>query len=94
MGVFFVIFLLAGSRLMVRQVRYLVGLLHRFSQKDLSHSVELDSKDEFGDIARAVADSPTSRLTTDHQGASASLRYGTGAGAVSGETHEVGVGDT
>ncbi|QFI55922.1 methyl-accepting chemotaxis protein [Aeromonas simiae] len=57
MGVFFVIFLLAGSRLMVRQVRYLVGLLHRFSQKDLSHSVELDSKDEFGDIARAVADS-------------------------------------
>ncbi|ENY71334.1 methyl-accepting chemotaxis protein [Aeromonas diversa] len=57
MGVFFVVFLLAGSRLMVRQVNYLVSLLHRFSQQDLSHRVELNSKDEFGDIARAVSHS-------------------------------------
>jgi methyl-accepting chemotaxis protein len=57
MGMVFVVLLMAGSRLMVKQVRYLVSLLERFSQKDLSHRVELASKDEFGDIAKAVAHS-------------------------------------
>lgn len=57
MGVFFVIVLMAGSRLMVRQVHYLVSFLQRFSQQDLSHKVELTCRDEFGDIARALANS-------------------------------------
>ena len=39
---------------MVKQVHYLVGLLERFANKDLSHSVLLKSRDEFGDIAKAV----------------------------------------
>ncbi len=55
MGVVFVVLLLTGSRLMVKQVHYLVGLLERFANKDLSHSVLLKSRDEFGDIAKAVA---------------------------------------
>ncbi|MGE6194670.1 methyl-accepting chemotaxis protein [Aeromonas media] len=57
MGVVFVVLLLTGSRLMVKQVHYLVGLLERFARKDLSHSVLLKSRDEFGDIAKAVAHS-------------------------------------
>ncbi|MFM4965756.1 methyl-accepting chemotaxis protein [Aeromonas bivalvium] len=57
MGVVFVVLLMGGSRLMVKQVRYLVSLLDRFAQKDLSHRVELASRDEFGDIAKAVAHS-------------------------------------
>ncbi len=57
MGVVFVVLLLTGSRLMVKQVHYLVGLLERFARKDLSHSVLLNSRDEFGDIAKAVAHS-------------------------------------
>ena len=57
MGVVFVVLLLTGSRLMVKQVHYLVGLLERFANKDLSHSVLLKSRDEFGDIAKAVAHS-------------------------------------
>ncbi|MBL0607346.1 methyl-accepting chemotaxis protein [Aeromonas caviae] len=57
MGVVFVVLLLTGSRLMVKQVHYLVGLLERFANKDLSHSVQLKSRDEFGDIAKAVAHS-------------------------------------
>ncbi|WP_421187502.1 methyl-accepting chemotaxis protein [Aeromonas sanarellii] len=57
MGVIFVVLLLTGSRLMVKQVHYLVGLLERFARKDLSHSVLLNSRDEFGDIAKAVAHS-------------------------------------
>ena len=51
MGVVFVVLLLTGSRLMVKQVHYLVGLLERFARKDLSHKVLLKSRDEFGDIA-------------------------------------------
>ena len=47
MGVVFVVLLLTGSRLMVKQVHYLVGLLERFANKDLSHSVLLKSQDEF-----------------------------------------------
>ena len=57
MGVVFVVLLLTGSRLMVKQVHHLVGLLERFANKDLSHSVLLKSRDEFGDIAKAVAHS-------------------------------------
>ena len=57
MGVVFVVLLLTGSRLMVKQVHYLVGLLERFANKDLSHSVLLKSRDEFGDIAKGVAHS-------------------------------------
>ena len=45
MGVVFVVLLLTGSRLMVKQVHYLVGLLERFANKDLSHSVLLKSRD-------------------------------------------------
>ncbi|PTT51268.1 methyl-accepting chemotaxis protein, partial [Aeromonas sp. HMWF014] len=43
MGVIFVVLLLTGSRLMVKQVHYLVGLLERFARKDLSHKVLLKS---------------------------------------------------
>ena len=57
MGLLFVVLLLTGSRLMVKQVHYLVGLLERFARKDLSHRVLLKSRDEFGDIAKAVAHS-------------------------------------
>ena len=57
MGIVFVVLLLTGSRLMVKQVHYLVGLLERFARKDLSHKVLLKSRDEFGDIAKAVAHS-------------------------------------
>ena len=41
MGLLFVILLLTGSRLMVKQVHYLVGLLERFAKRDLSHKVLL-----------------------------------------------------
>ena len=57
MGLLFVILLLTGSRLMVKQVHYLVGLLDRFAKRDLSHKVLLKSRDEFGDIAKAVSHS-------------------------------------
>ena len=57
MGVVFVVLLLTGSRLMVKQVHYLVGLLVRFDNKELCHWVLLKSRDEFGDIAKAVAHS-------------------------------------
>ncbi|PKQ81530.1 chemotaxis protein [Aeromonas sobria] len=57
MGLLFVILLLTGSRLMVKQVNYLVGLLERFAKRDLSHKVLLRSRDEFGDIAKAVSHS-------------------------------------
>ena len=58
MGVIFVVLLLTGSRLMVKQVHYLVGGCWSVSPtKDLSHSVLLKSRDEFGDIAKAVAHS-------------------------------------
>ncbi|PJG57705.1 methyl-accepting chemotaxis protein [Aeromonas cavernicola] len=56
-GLLFVILLMTGSRLMVKQVRYLVGLLERFAKRDLSHKVQLKSSDEFGDIAKAVSHS-------------------------------------
>ena len=52
MGVVFVVLLLTGSRLM-GQTHYLVGLLERFA-RDLSHSVLLKSRDEFGDIAKVA----------------------------------------
>ncbi len=57
MGLLFVILLMTGSRLMVKQVHYLVDLLERFAKRDLSHKVLLKSRDEFGDIAKAVSHS-------------------------------------
>ena len=57
MGLLFVILLMTGSRLMVKQVHYLVDLLERFAKRDLSHKVLLRSRDEFGDIAKAVSHS-------------------------------------
>ncbi|WP_421210103.1 methyl-accepting chemotaxis protein [Aeromonas sp. 602396] len=57
MGLLFVILLMTGSRLMVKQVHYLVDLLERFAKRDLSHKVLLKSQDEFGDIAKAVSHS-------------------------------------
>ena len=51
------VLLLTGSRLMVKQVHYLVGLLERFARKDLSHRVLLKSRDEFGDIAKLESSS-------------------------------------
>ncbi|MGL4249869.1 MAG: methyl-accepting chemotaxis protein [Aeromonas sp.] len=57
MGLLFVVLLMTGSRLMVKQVHYLVSLLDRFAKRDLSHKVQLKSRDEFGDIAKAVSHS-------------------------------------
>jgi methyl-accepting chemotaxis protein len=55
----FVALLLSGSRTILKQVQYLVSLLERFARNDLSHAVQLNSNDEFGDIAKAVAHSQT-----------------------------------
>ncbi|MGF1725215.1 methyl-accepting chemotaxis protein [Photobacterium nomapromontoriensis] len=47
----FVVILLGGSGLMLRQMRYLAGSIQRLASRDLSQPIDMGCRDEFGDLA-------------------------------------------
>ncbi|MCJ2377984.1 methyl-accepting chemotaxis protein [Vibrio sp. ZSDZ34] len=54
MIVLFVVLLIAAARIMLRQTQYLSDSIKRMADKDLSQSIEMDCKDEYGDVAREL----------------------------------------
>lgn len=50
----FVIILLGGSGIMLRQTRYLADSIQSLAARDLSQSIEMDCRDEYGDLAREL----------------------------------------
>lgn len=50
----FMVILLGGSRLMLRQINYLIDGMRLMARKNLSQPVEMDCKDEFGELAREL----------------------------------------
>ncbi len=54
MIVLFVVLLIAAARIMLRQTQYLSDSIKRMADKDLSQSIKMDCKDEYGDVAREL----------------------------------------
>lgn len=54
MIVAFMVILLGASNIMLRQMRYLNDSMKQIATQDLSESVEMNCKDEFGDLAREL----------------------------------------
>jgi methyl-accepting chemotaxis protein len=54
MIVLFVFLLIAAARIMLRQTQYLSDSIKRMADKDLSQSIKMDCKDEYGDVAREL----------------------------------------
>jgi len=54
MIVAFIIILLGASSIMLRQMRYLNASMKEIAAQNLSESVEMNCKDEFGDLAREL----------------------------------------
>ncbi|WGW00790.1 methyl-accepting chemotaxis protein [Vibrio sp. YMD68] len=51
---FFIVILLAAARIMLRQTQYLNDSIKQMANKDLSVEIEMDCKDEYGDVAREL----------------------------------------
>lgn len=54
MIVLFVVLLLTAARVMLRQTRYINDAIKVMADKDLSRSIAMDCKDEYGDVAREL----------------------------------------
>ncbi|WCP66640.1 methyl-accepting chemotaxis protein [Vibrio tubiashii] len=54
MIVVFVILLLFAARVMLRQTQYLSDSIRTMAEKDLSVPIEMECKDEYGDVAREL----------------------------------------
>ncbi|MGF1682046.1 methyl-accepting chemotaxis protein [Photobacterium minamisatsumaniensis] len=54
MIVAFVVILLGGSSVMLRQTRYLADNIQRLAARDLSQPIEMNCRDEYGDLAREL----------------------------------------
>ncbi|MFA0265780.1 methyl-accepting chemotaxis protein [Vibrio cyclitrophicus] len=54
MIVVFVVLLLAAARVMLRQTQYLNDAIKTMAYKNLSVPIEMDCKDEYGDVAREL----------------------------------------
>ncbi|MEZ8473873.1 methyl-accepting chemotaxis protein [Vibrio cyclitrophicus] len=54
MIVVFVVLLLAAARVMLRQTQYLNDAIKTMADKNLSVPIEMDCKDEYGDVAREL----------------------------------------
>lgn len=54
MIVMFVVLLLAAARVMLRQTQYLNDAIKTMADKNLSVPIEMDCKDEYGDVAREL----------------------------------------
>ncbi|MCW8330352.1 methyl-accepting chemotaxis protein [Photobacterium sp. SDRW27] len=54
MIVAFVVILLSGSSVMLRQTRYLADNIQQLARRNLSEPIEMDCRDEYGDLAREL----------------------------------------
>ena len=54
MIVSFMVILLGGSSIMLRQINYLAESIKRLAQRDLSQPIIMECKDEYGDLAREL----------------------------------------
>ncbi len=54
MIVAFVVILLSGSSVMLRQTRYLADNIQLLAARNLSQPIEMDCRDEYGDLAREL----------------------------------------
>jgi methyl-accepting chemotaxis protein len=54
MIVSFMVILLGGSNIMLRQINYLTDRIRALANRDLSEPIEMNSQDEFGDLAREL----------------------------------------
>ncbi|MEZ9397926.1 methyl-accepting chemotaxis protein [Vibrio splendidus] len=54
MIIVFVVLLLAAARVMLRQTQYLNDAIKTMADKNLSVPIEMDCKDEYGDVAREL----------------------------------------
>ncbi|WBA17603.1 methyl-accepting chemotaxis protein [Salinivibrio kushneri] len=54
MIVCFMVILLGGSNIMLRQINYLTDRIRALANRDLSEPIEMNSQDEFGDLAREL----------------------------------------
>ncbi|MBE8575697.1 methyl-accepting chemotaxis protein [Vibrio sp. OPT18] len=54
MIIVFVVLLLAAARVMLRQTQYLNDAIKTMADKNLSVSIQMDCKDEYGDVAREL----------------------------------------
>ena len=54
MIVIFVVLLLFAARVMLRQTHYLTYAIKQISNRDLSQTIGMDCKDEYGDVAREL----------------------------------------
>ncbi|MEZ9706778.1 HAMP domain-containing protein, partial [Vibrio breoganii] len=54
MIIVFVVLLLAAARVMLRQTQYLNDAIKTMADKNLSVPIQMDSKDEYGDVAREL----------------------------------------
>ena len=54
MIVVFVVLLLFAARIMLRQTQYLSDSIKLMAEKDLSVQIQMDCKDEYGDVAREL----------------------------------------
>ncbi|MEH0665235.1 methyl-accepting chemotaxis protein [Vibrio scophthalmi] len=50
----FVVILLFAARIMLRQTQYLNDSIKQMANRDLSNPIEMDCKDEYGDVAREL----------------------------------------
>lgn len=50
----FVVILLGGSSVMLRQTQYLADCIKRLAERDLSQPISMDCNDEYGDLAREL----------------------------------------
>lgn len=50
----FVVILLGGSSVMLRQTRYLADNIQQLAARNLSQPIEMDCRDEYGDLAREL----------------------------------------
>ncbi|MFB9135221.1 methyl-accepting chemotaxis protein [Vibrio sp. AK197] len=54
MIIIFVVLLMFTARIMLRQTRYISESINTMAQKDLSVAVDMQCKDEYGDVAREI----------------------------------------
>ncbi|GAL13085.1 N-acetylglucosamine regulated methyl-accepting chemotaxis protein [Vibrio astriarenae] len=54
MIVIFISLLLFAARIMLRQTSYLSESIQMMANKDLSQKIDMDCKDEYGDVAREL----------------------------------------
>ena len=54
MIVVFVVLLLFAARVMLRQTQYLNDAINHLARRDLSQKIQMDCKDEYGDVAREL----------------------------------------